>query len=89
MSDLISRQNAIEGVKELFACADIGNDECDIIYMLENLPSTGRLIGKWKQISPARIYECSKCGRMIMTGDIESYKFCHNCGARMITNNYG
>ena len=42
MSDLISRQDAIEGVKELFACADIGNDEYDITYMLENLPSADR-----------------------------------------------
>lgn len=42
MSDLISRQDAVEGAKELFACADIGNDECDITYMLENPPSADR-----------------------------------------------
>lgn len=46
----IYRQNAIEGVKELFACADIGNDECDIIYMLENLPSADRP-PKWIPVS--------------------------------------
>lgn len=42
MGDSISKQDAIEGVKELFACADIGNDEYDITYMLENLPSADR-----------------------------------------------
>jgi hypothetical protein len=44
----IYRQDAIKGVKELFACADIGNDECDITYMLENLPSADRPTGKCK-----------------------------------------
>ena len=40
--------------------------------------------GTWKKISSAIICECSECGRMVMTGDIESYKFCHGCGARMM-----
>lgn len=39
--------------------------------------------GKWVRISPAKIYECSECGQTILTGDIECYKFCHGCGARM------
>lgn len=39
--------------------------------------------GEWKRISPAGIYECSCCGQNIMTSDIECYKFCHGCGARM------
>lgn len=39
--------------------------------------------GEWVQISPARIYECSKCGQNVMTDDIESYKFCHGCGVKM------
>lgn len=37
----------------------------------------------WKMISPAKIYECSECGQNVMTDDIECYKFCHGCGARM------
>ena len=39
--------------------------------------------GEWKRISPAGIYECSFCGQNVMTSDIECYKFCHGCGARM------
>lgn len=40
-------------------------------------------IGRWLQISPARIYECSECAQMVMTKDISCYKFCHGCGAYM------
>ena len=39
--------------------------------------------GNWKQISPAKIYECSVCGQNVMTSDIDAYKFCHGCGSRM------
>lgn len=39
--------------------------------------------GEWQKISPAGIYECSCCGQNAMTNDIECYKFCHGCGARM------
>ena len=39
--------------------------------------------GRWKKISPAGIYECTCCGQDVMTSDIECYKFCHRCGARM------
>ena len=40
-------------------------------------------IARWKQISPAKIYECSKCGQIVMTDDIDVYKYCHGCGRRM------
>lgn len=39
--------------------------------------------GKWTQISPAKIYECSECHQVVMTSDIESYLYCHHCGADM------
>lgn len=39
--------------------------------------------GKWIKISPANIYECSKCGKNVMTDDISAYDFCHGCGADM------
>lgn len=39
--------------------------------------------GRWNRISPAKIYECSKCGKNVMTDDIEAYTFCHGCGAKM------
>ena len=40
----------------------------------------------WNKISPAGIYECAKCGQVLMTCDIDCYKFCHGCG-RMVTGN--
>ena len=39
--------------------------------------------GKWKRISPAGIYECTNCNQVIMTSDIDCYKYCHGCGVRM------
>lgn len=39
--------------------------------------------GEWKQISPAKIYECSVCGQLLMSDDIDIYHFCHGCGAKM------
>ena len=61
--ETISRQGAVEGVKELFACADVGNDEYDITYMLENLPSTDRQT-EWIPVSE-RLPE--KDGRYLVT----------------------
>lgn len=39
--------------------------------------------GKWIKIHPQGIYECSECHQNVMTSDIECYRFCHQCGARM------
>lgn len=39
--------------------------------------------GHWKKISPAGIMECSVCGGNVLTSDIEAYKYCHHCGAKM------
>lgn len=54
---------------------------------LETLDCVGRLAerkkGHWAKISPANIYECSKCGKNVMTNDISEYNFCHGCGADM------
>ena len=42
-----------------------------------------RIKGRWIKISPAGIYECSICGKNVMTSDIDAYDFCHGCGADM------
>lgn len=39
--------------------------------------------GHWIKITPSGIYECSKCGKYVMSCDIEEYKYCQGCGARM------
>lgn len=53
----------------------------DIIEALKG--QVDRPTGKWVKIFPARIYECSLCGQIVMTDDIDCYSYCHNCGARM------
>lgn len=57
----------------------------DAMNALREVPSTHPepKTGEWIKISPARIYECSKCGKNVMTNDIEAYNFCHGCGADM------
>ena len=58
----------------------------DIYSAVENVPSADVAPvrhGHWIKISPAGIYECSECGKNVMTSDIEAYEYCHGCGARM------
>ena len=50
MDNLISRQVAIEGVRELFSMGDCYCDELSIVGMLNSLPS----------VQPERIY-CKDC----------------------------
>lgn len=52
---------------------------CRVFY--EEQPE--RIKGHWIKISPANIYECSECGKNVMTNDICAYDFCHGCGAEM------
>lgn len=40
-------------------------------------------MGHWVKISPAPIYECSECGQDVLTSDIDAYRYCHGCGAKM------
>ena len=54
------------------------------IVQIHNAPTIEtRNKGHWIKISPANIYECSECGKNVMTGDISAYDFCHGCGAEM------
>ena len=79
-TDCISRQAAIDAVME---CYD--NDELFEVYEWKpnELPAIQPKRGKWIKISPANIYECSECGKNVMTDDISAYDFCHGCGAEM------
>ena len=43
-----------------------------------------RKTGKWVKISSSGIYKCRQCGNTVITADIKAYKFCHECGAKMI-----
>lgn len=39
--------------------------------------------GHWHQITASGIVECSNCGCSLLTYDLDCYKFCHSCGAKM------
>lgn len=62
----------------------LNQDYISIETIKDALVIEERKIGEWRQISPARIYECTVCGQNVMTDDIDCYKFCHNCGAKMV-----
>ena len=80
--------------QELDAAKQTG-DEADICIskmieeaffdIIDNTPTIEpeRKKGKWIKISPAGIYECSECGKNVMTDDIDAYKWCHGCGCKM------
>ena len=41
--------------------------------------------GRWIKITPSGIYMCSECEQNVLTGDIDTYHYCHHCGVKMIT----
>lgn len=82
MSD-ITREEAIEILKGAIKKPNtqdgyLGQALTMGIEALENQKT-----GHWKKISPAGIMECSVCGGNVLTSDIECYKYCHHCGAKM------
>lgn len=83
MTDYIKREDALEQ----FDYYDLGEYlTTQIRDMLMDIPSADVAPvrhGHWIKISPAGIYECSECGKNVMTSDIEAYEYCHGCGAIM------
>lgn len=76
MSELIDKQGAIYAVGlNTWAGSRISS-----LPIVDAVPVRH---GKWIKISPANIFECSKCGKNVMTNDISEYNFCHGCGAKM------
>ena len=64
--------------KEKHNCPRFCEVISDLVNEVEERPK-----GEWKQISPAKIYECSNCHQVVMTSDIDCYSYCHHCGADM------
>lgn len=76
MSDLISRQAAIEAVNELTYPSDL----MDVKRVLANMPSAEPIKhGRWKGAGMGD-YMCSWC-TTIVSGNL--YHYCPNCGAIM------
>ena len=88
MNDFISRQAVKEMLSEEWTKYMPMEMDVNLSFVLEKiseLPSVTptRPNGKWKRISPAGIYECTNCNQVIMTSDIDCYKYCHGCGVKM------
>ena len=85
--DVIYRQDAIDAIRHieeiyvnnLPTMIDKASAQTELMLLPSAQPE--RKTGRWIKISPAGIYECSKCGGNLMTGDIECYEFCHQCGS--------
>lgn len=91
-TDLISRAELLDRIKAINSIPwgdDHGNavklvwSTEEVKRIIEKAPSADRPSGEWKQITPARIYDCSNCGHYVLTDDIEEYNYCPNCGAKM------
>lgn len=85
---LIWAEDAIDAVHNLYAIFGSEGewvDRKDVFEAINSLPSAQPqwIRARWVQISPAKIYECSLCGKNVMTEDIDAYDFCHGCGADM------
>ena len=81
MNDLINRKTAINALLSAYPLMQKEKP----VEVMRGVPSAQpeRKKGKWIKISPANIYECSECGKNVMTDDISAYDFCHGCGADM------
>ena len=83
MSDYIRREDALKAVDDIVCDADDAERTCDRIIDLPSADVAPVRHAYWIKISLAGIYECSECGKNVMTSDIEAYKYCHGCGAIM------
>lgn len=83
--DLISRQAVTDLIMENdpWWCEGMTRIIFDCINRLPSVDAVPVRHGKWLKIHPQGIYECSECHQNVMTSDIDCYKFCHQCGARM------
>lgn len=83
MSDLISRQDAVDAVLNL--SEKVANEMLfidAIVDEIENIPSAEpeRKKGRWKNVA-LFTRECSECGAQFH--ELEYDNFCPNCGAEM------
>lgn len=86
MSDLISRQDAIDALNELNCFGYVEEAFEQLAEKIMSVPSAQQK-GKWKKevlgstsgYGTTVMYQCSECEQMA----ISKYKFCPNCGADM------
>ena len=77
MSDLISRQDAIEAVATVTMSIHLSNVLCDKLLAL---PSADRPTGEWvEEDAYGDLWVCDQCGFANEHRD----NYCPNCGAKM------
>lgn len=84
MSDLISRQAAIDAIEN--TSFDDYGDYMMVRELIEDLPSAEPKTGKWEEICNDHISgRCSACGweAYLYEDDVVGMPYCPNCGARM------
>lgn len=86
MNDTISRQAAIETLKDLTANGTNKGMICgdDAVHRMEMLPPSQPEMGQWDVINlgAAGVFDCcSKCKRVVKHKTL--FNFCPNCGADM------
>ena len=93
MSDLINRQDAIDGADEIIKRDTSGNNA--VVEAMKawkayigNLPSAERKRGKWIQIEDVdangnALYECPFCRKSDCHAVSQIVSYCWNCGADM------
>lgn len=79
MSDLISRQDAIDEIKALYEWHDTVTED-RILDHLRRLPSAEPKTGEWTNAGVLTVH-CSNCKSEFH--ELEAMNYCPNCGARM------
>ena len=88
MSDLISREDAIDAVIEYWDGYAKPLDSWDVMNqtraVLETLPSAEAVQGEWIKSKAAKGYVvCSNCNKLTTNINRKKYNYCPFCGARM------
>ena len=90
--DCISRQEAIKLIQRYgvgcFDAEEFSPEQCErfVIQKLNELPhvTPKEKTGHWESYCYQN-NSCSVCGYIIADSDTDEYKYCPNCGARMVS----
>lgn len=95
MSDLISRQDAVEAVYQALRTPlpdyrnDLFHDSMSLaVTMVNEIPSVepNRNKGRWQRRKGSDCWECSQCHAVLENDDLwmHNFYFCYHCGANMM-----
>ena len=92
MNDLISRQAAVDALKDAGMANYLATGDfygiINALTVIKNMPTAEPKKGKWIINSPVTM-KCDQCGYSIPDWKVHEARFCHNCGARMTEESDG